>query len=469
MLDTFKTPGDTDWFVRDRFGLFIHWGLYALPARHEWVKSKEKVSEEHYDKYFRYFEPDLYDPRQWADAAARAGMKYFVITTKHHDGFCLWDSKHTDYKSTKAPNCGRDLLRPMIEAFNERGLRTGLYHSLIDWHHPQYIIDRRNHPRRDDLPRVEGVAVDGMIAQAGGDSASKTATVVADLNKGRDQAKYAKYLHDQVRELLTEFGKVEVLWFDFSFADGKDRTDFTMGKGWEAWKSDELYKMIRELQPGVILTNRLDLPMPLSGGDMLTPEQAQPRGWVHADINGQRVPVVWEACQTFSGSWGYHRDESSWRSVEQLVQTLIDCVSKGGNLLLNVGPTARGEFDARAMDRLDGIGVWMRKHSRSIYGCTQAPAEFTAPQDCRLTYNPANKRLYVHLFAWPYKFLHLEGDAFVDRVEYAQLLHDASEVRALPKDDWHGKQIAVGGRTLTVILPQTRPDVTVPVIELMLK
>lgn len=468
MLQTFRTPGDTQWFVHDRFGLFIHWGLYAMPARHEWVKSREKISDEKYDLYFKHFEPDLYDPQVWADAAADAGMKYFVITTKHHDGFCLWDSRHTDYKATNAPNCRRDLLRPMIEAFNRRGLRTGLYHSLIDWHHPQYVIDRRNHPRRDELPPVEGVEVDGLLAETGGES-KQAAAVVADVNRGRDQKKYAQYLHDQVRELLTDFGRVDVLWFDFSFPDKDHPTDFSRGKGQQAWNSPELYRMIRQLQPHVILTNRLDLQdMPLSGGDMLTPEQTQPRQWVTAEIDGQKVPVVWEACQTFSGSWGYHRDESSWRSTEQLIHTLIDCVSKGGNLLLNVGPTARGEFDARAMDRLAGIGQWMKRHSRSIYGCTQAPPEFTTPQDGRLTWNPERRRLYVHLFAWPYKFLHLDG-AFAQRVEYAQLLHDASEVRFLPATDWHARQISTGENTLTLQLPQVRPDVAVPVVELMLK
>lgn len=468
MLETFKTPGDTSWFVRDRFGLFIHWGLYALPARHEWVMSKEKMDVESYRRYFDAFEPDLYDPNTWADAAANAGMKYFVVTTKHHDGFCLWDSKLTDYKSTKAPHCRKDLLRPMIRAFNERGLRTGLYHSLIDWQHPQYVIDRRNHPRRDELP-PDGGEIDGMFAQSGGTAApEKKATVVADLNAGRDQAKYAEYLHGQVRELLTEFGQVDVLWFDFSFVNKEHRLDFSRGKGREAWQSEKLYKMIRDLQPGVILTDRLDLDIPLSGGDIKTPEQAQPRSWVQVEINGKKVPVVWEACQTLSGSWGYHRDEQSWRSTENLVQTLIDCVSKGGNLLLNVGPTGRGEFDHRAMDRLNGIGKWMRHHSRSIYGCTQAPEEFHCPQDCRLTYNPERKRLYLHLFAWPYKFVHLEG-AYADRVAYSQLLHDASEVRPLPQNDWHAKQIETGQRTLTLQLPQLRPDVTVPVIELHLK
>ena len=467
MLETLTTPADTSWFVRDRFGLFIHWGLYAMPARHEWVKSKEKMSDEHYELYFKHFEPDLYDPNVWADAAAGAGMKYFVITTKHHEGFCLWDSGLTDYKSTLAPNCRRDLLRPMVQAFNARGLRTGFYHSIIDWHHPQYFIDRRNHPRRDELPPLEGAAVDGMIAQAGGDSAKKAAAA-GDVNAGRNQSKYAEYLRGQVRELLTQFGPVDALWFDFSFVDKEARTDFSRGKGREAWESEKLYAMIRELMPKVILTDRLDLDMPLSGGDMKTPEQAQPRSWVTIEHQGRKVPVVWEACQTFSGSWGYHRDEQSWRSTEQLIQTLIDCVSKGGNLLLNVGPTARGEFDARALDRLAGIAKWMHHHSRSIYGCTQAPEEFKTPQDCRLTWNPDRKRLYVHIFAWPYKHLHLDGKAFAERVEYAQLLHDGSEV-GRKTDAWHAAQLGLSGETITLQLPQVRPDVAVPVVELMLK
>ena len=140
--------GDTSWFVHDRFGMFIHWGLYALPARHEWVKHNEEIPDEVYEQYFRHFDPDLYDPALWAKTAAQAGMKYFVITTKHHEGFCLWDSQLTDYKAPNTP-AGRDLLRPMVEAFRGQNLRVGLYHSLIDWHHPQYIIDPHIGPLRN--------------------------------------------------------------------------------------------------------------------------------------------------------------------------------------------------------------------------------------------------------------------------------------------------------------------------------
>ncbi|MEM9915716.1 MAG: alpha-L-fucosidase [Planctomycetota bacterium] len=460
MLETLSTPGDTSWFTRDRFGLFIHWGLYALAARHEWVMSKENISVAEYERrYFKRFDPDLYDPNQWAKAAADAGMKYFVVTTKHHDGFALWDSKMTDYKATNTPY-GKDLIRPMVEAFNAHGLRTGFYHSLLDWHHPDYMIDRQNHPRRNELSPLTDLTGNHSGARLKAE----------DINQGREQKRYAKYLRDQVRELLTGYGQVDALWFDFSYVNNPEypRDDFSANKGREAWGSEKLYAMIRELMPNVILTDRLDLDLPLSGGDMKTPEQTQPQHWVTIEHEGKKVPVVWEACQTFSGSWGYYRDEHDWRSVNQLILTLIDCVSKGGNLLLNVGPTGRGEFDARALDRLAGIGHWMKYHGRSIYGCTQAPAEFEVPQDCRLTYNPEKNRLYVHLLSWPYKFINLIGSAYKNRVEYAQLLNDASELTGM--NEWHAGHFNFEGDVTSFALPHQKPaGVEVPVIELFLK
>lgn len=430
--------GDTSWFVRDRFGLFIHWGLYALGARHEWLKHLEEIPNEIYDdRYFRHFDPDLYDPNLWAQAASDAGMKYFVVTTKHHEGFCLWDSKLTDYKAPNTP-AGRDLLRPMVEAFRSRGMRAGFYHSLIDWHHDQYILDNRNGPYRNK---------DELREQ---------------MNQGRDHSKYVEYLHGQVRELLTNYGEIDIMWFDFSFPHPSG--DIRQGKGRDAWQSEKLVQLVRQLRPNIILNDRLDLP---AAGDIKTPEQFQPRAWVTVDGR----PVVWEACQTLSGSWGYHRDEASWKSVDQLVQMLIDTVSKGGNLLLNVGPTGRGEFDERAMDRLSGIGRWMRLHGRSIYGCTAAPPEFACPQDCRLTYNPERKRLYMHVFAWPFKHLHLDGKAYAERVEYAQLLNDASEIPMKGLEDW--QKLYRGDEestpTVTLTLPVQKPNVAVPVIELFLK
>jgi alpha-L-fucosidase len=427
------TPsGDSKWFTEARFGMYIHWGLYSLGARHEWMRGREFMSNEQYEKYFKRFDPDLYDPELWAQLAADAGMKYMVVTTKHHEGFCLWDSKLTDYKVTNTPY-GKDLLRPMLDAFRGKGIRAGLYYSLLDWHHSQYTVDVK-HPQRYDAAFVE-------------------------QSKKRDFSKYVEYLFGQTRELLSEFGDIDVLFYDFSIAAAEGFA----GKGKEAWQSEKLVKLIRELQPQIMLNDRLQVP-----GDITTPEQYQPREWIK--VNGERV--VWEACHTFSGSWGYYRDEESWKSVDMLLQMLIDTVAKGGNLLLNVGPTGRGEIDERAVDRLKGMGEWMRRHSRSIYGCTAAPEEFECPPDCRYTYNPETKRLYLHLFAWPFKQVHLPN--FSGRVEYAQLLHDASEIRMVEGEKKLTMEAGAfdEGRpanTLTLQLPVKKPNVTVPVIELFLK
>jgi alpha-L-fucosidase len=217
-------------------------------------------------------------------------------------------------------------------------------------------------------------------------------------------------------------------------------------------------KLVRELAPYAIVNNRLDLSdVP---ADIHTPEQYQPREWIRVD--GE--PVVWEACQTLSGSWGYHRDESTWKSPEQLIQMLVDTVSKGGNLLMNVGPTARGVLDERALDALQTYADWMKYHARSITGCTQS--EYSAPSDVRYTQN--GKRLYVHVFAWPFKHIHLPGLA--GKVEYAQFLHDASEI-PLKMRDWTAQQVEKegGAGALTLELPIVKPNVTVPVIELFLK
>lgn len=424
MLTPEPTRGDTSWFVQDRFGMFIHWGSYSAAARHEWMRNREETSDAEYQKYCDHFDPDLYDPKEWARRAREAGMKYAVITTKHHEGFCLWDSKLTDYKAPNTP-AKRDLLRPWVDAFRAEGLKIGFYYSLIDWHHPDFPIDI-HHPLRNHPDALE-------------------------MNKTRDISKYAAYMRGQVRELLTGFGKIDILWFDFSYP-GRDYKGMP-GKGHNDWQSEKLLAMVRELQPGVIVDNRLDLPA--ENADIHTPEQFQPRGWVH--INGK--PVVWETCQTFSGSWGYYRDEYTWKSPEQLIQMLINSVACGGNLLMNVGPTARGTFDSRAIDALGVYHDWMRLNARSIYGCTQS--EFSAPPDCRFTQN--GKRLYLHVFNWPFRHIHIDGLA--GKVEYAQLLHDASEIK-VARSDW---DVETSANTLTLELPVRKPDVVVPVIELFLE
>jgi alpha-L-fucosidase len=439
---------DPSWFTQARFGLFIHWGLYALAARHEWVMQREKVDPQTYrERYMPRFYADQYDPDAWAEAAAQAGMKYVVVTAKHHEGFCLWDSKLTDYTAVTSA-AGRDLLRPLVDAFRKRGLRIGIYYSLIDWHHPHFVIDDqhalREHPDRERL------------------------------NAGRDQAKYAEYLHAQVRELLTEFGQIDLLFFDFSYPErfnwtGPGGRPFQGYKDRTSWNAEALVRMCRQLQPNILVNDRLDLDDMPGGWDIKTPEQFVPQQGV--TVNGE--PVTWEACHTLSGSWGYARDEHTWKSPAQLIKLLADTVSKGGNLIMNVGPTARGTFDRRAKDALMTYEAWMRDHAQSIHGCGTAPSELPpAPSGTRYTYDATRRRLYVHVFDWPFELLHLPGLA--GRVAYAQFMHDASELRIEePKAGAAGDHAALsevtGAASLKLTLPVIQPEVVVPVIELFLK
>lgn len=429
--ELFLADAKKAWFKHDRFGMFVHWGLYSLAARHEWVKNREEIDDAVYQRYFDNFDPDLYDPREWARRAREAGMKYVVLTAKHHEGFCLWDSKATDYKATKTPY-GRDLLGPFVEAFRAEGLKIGFYYSLVDWHHPDFTIDMY-HPLRN---REDAAA----------------------LNAGRDMTRYAAYMREQVTELLTGFGKIDIIWFDFSYRDRSYKG--LPGKGRDDWQSVELLTLVRRLQPDIIVNNRLDLDdltdaMP----DVITPEQYTPR--TPPLIKGQEP--TWEMCQTFSGSWGYYRDEESWKSPQQLIEILVDGVSLGGNLLMNVGPTARGTFDQRAIDALDAYGKWLKLHGRAIYGAGRSA--HSAPDGCRFTQR--GNRLYLHIYHWPNRYLHLDGLA--GQVEYAQLLNDASEVKWLGAPGENHFVPPVGETTLTLELPVKKPEVVVPVVELTLK
>jgi alpha-L-fucosidase len=435
---TRKTPGDTAWFTRDRFGMFIHWGLYAMPARHEWIKSREMIPEAHYDVYFKYFDPDLYDARTWARQAKAAGMKYAVMTTKHHEGFCMFDSQFTDYKSTNTP-AGRDLVREYVDAFRAEGLRIGFYYSLIDWHHPDFPIDML-HPRREDPDARQ-------------------------QSEGRDVRRYAAYMRDQVGELLTHYGKIDILWFDFSYGGrhGEGDKDWMCGKGKEDWESEQLIALARKLQPGIIIDNRTELEQ-----DLWTPEQYQPQEWIRHAETGELV--TWEACQTLSGSWGYHRDEQTWKSPEMLIRMLVNTVALGGNLLMNVGPTARGYLDSRAEAALAVYADWMKVNGRSIYNCTMAEPDLlgSLPPDARFTQSQDGKRLYLHLFAYPFAHVLLKGLA--GRVDYAQFLHDASEIKFTEGAVRHFSEGAAKGDGLLVLeLPPVKPPVVVPVIELFLK
>ena len=431
MTETTIPRPDTAWFDEARFGLFLHWGLYALPARHEWVQTREHLSAEHYERYREHFDPDRFDPRAWARQAKAAGFRYALLTTKHHDGFCLWDSALTDFTSMHTP-AGRDLVAEFVEAFRAEGLRIGFYHSLIDWHHPDFTVDGI-HPRRDD---PEALAA----------------------NADRDWSRYRDYLHGQVRELLTGYGPIDYLFFDFSYSQGIEGLP---GKGAADWGSEELVEMIRGLQPEILINDRLELP-----GDVTTPEQYQP---VVTPVGPDGDPLRWEACQTLNGSWGYDRDNLDYKSPELLLRMLIDSVSKNGNMLLNIGPTARGTIDPRAIERLDVLADWFALHERAIRGC--GPSEFSSPTDVR--YTQRGDRLYVHVFAWPFVHLHLPG--LGGRVRYAQLLSDGSEVpfqvhrpeHDLPNQ--HTQPKGLGPDTVTLHLPIGEPDTPIPVIEIFLE
>jgi alpha-L-fucosidase len=417
-----------DWFRGARFGLFIHFGLYSLAARHEWVQSYEELSEAEYRRYFDHFDPDRFDAAALARTARAAGMRYAVLTTKHHDGFCLWESALTDFTSARA--CGRDLVAEFVTAARAEGLRVGFYHSLLDWHHPDFLVDGV-HPQRN-----------------AGDLAA--------LNAGRDMARYRAYLHAQVRELLTGYGTVDLMFYDFTYPYERGGLP---GKGPGDWASEELLTLTRELQPGILVNNRLGIP-----GDYVTPEQYQPEQPVVVD----GAEVRWEACQTLNGSWGYHRDNFADKDPALLARMLIQSVAAGGNMLLNVGPTGRGGLDPRTVRTLDAIGAWLELHGRAVHDAGAAP--FTPPPNA--LYTMRDDRLYLHVLAWPLQHLHLPGLA--GKVRYAQLLNDASEIplSMLEEAPPAHANLALPPQppgTLTLTLPIHSPDVLVPVVELFLE
>ena len=398
------------WFDEARFGMFIHWGAYSCGARYTWLKSHEKLTTEQYNKYTDHFDPDLFDPQQWAKAAKTAGMKYFVFTSKHHDGFCLFDSKHTDYKYKK-----QDLLKGVIEAFRGEGLKVGVYYSLPDWHHPNYPHDAR-HPQRD-------------------------------IPEECDFMPYREYLHNQIREILTNYGKIDIVWFDGSYPDTA-----------HIWDMPAIRAMAQELQPGILISR-------LPGyDDFQTPEQNIPQQGM---FNADGTPAHWEGCQVLHGEWCYIR-EKKWKTVPELIQMLIRHTSRGGNLLLNVGPTARGLLDKHTVELLEGLGEWMKWNSKAIYNCTGAPAEFPEPEGCRYTYNKERNTLYLHILSWPDRRIDLPG--LGNKVEYAQLLCDGGEIgftEHMPGNVNGPRNPAKG--TLRLALPVTSPELPIPVVELFLK
>ncbi|CAM3901680.1 alpha-L-fucosidase [Lederbergia lenta] len=416
----------TDWFLDARYGMFIHWGLYAIPARGEWVRSFEKISKDDYQGFFEEFNPTQYNPREWAKVAKAAGQKYVVLTTKHHDGFCLFDSKLTDYKATNTP-AKRDLIEEYVSAFREEGLKVGFYYSIIDWYHEHYpAYGDRIHPMRENEKYKD---------------------------KNIDFEKYLEYMHGQVKELLTNYGKIDIMWFDFSYDDMTG----------EKWKATELISMIRDIQPDILIDNRLGGNIKASkpeiyAGDFYSPEQIVPPEGI-LNENGEQIP--WEACITLNDNWGYHAKDKNYKSPKQVIRTLVECVSKNGNLLLNVGPDAKGIIPEESLDILAEVGKWMKRNGDSIYGCKAA--ELTKPEWGRYTQN--GNKLYAHVFdrgIGPIYFAGLRG-----KIKKARLLSDGSELKV--QTPWMAEQYSdiEGGAFIT--LPGARlPDESDTVIELEL-
>lgn len=405
--------------------MFVHWGLYAIPSRGEWVRGHERMSDEAYHSLLRLFNPVDYNPREWAAIAREAGMRYVVLTAKHHDGFCLFDSRHTDWKSTNTP-ARRDLIAEYAAACRDAGLKVGLYYSLLDWNHPHYPIDHL-HPLRENAE-----------AKA----------------RPRDLSVYQDYLHAQVRELLTNYGEISLLWLDFSYGEMSGAV----------WRAEELVGMIRQLQPGLMLNNRLvaghtQINEPPRYGDFATPEQTIPP--VQPRL-ADGTPAVWESCITLNDHWGFDRSDLRYKSPTDCVRMLIDCVSKGGNLLLNVGPNARGVIPAPSREILSRVGQWLRLNGEAIYGCTSADQ----PRPAWGAYTAGNGCLYAHITHHPCGPIGLPGLA--GKIRHATLLADGSDV-SLARPWMVGDNTTDAFLTLPhTALRNTACEVDIPVVRLEL-
>ena len=343
---------------------------------------------------FREFDPSAADPKAWVQAAKEAGMGYVILTAKHHDGFCLFDSELTDFKSTNT-SMGRDIVREFLEAGREAGLKVGLYYSLIDWHHPDFPHHGdRYHPMRSDP---------------------------AASNEERDFKRYLAYMHGQVKELCTRYGRLDVLWFDFSYNQLRG----------EAWRANELADMVRTLQPGILLNNRLEVsgegfgslaqgePAPCHG-DFVSPERMVPPEGL---FDPQGRPLYWETCTTMNHSWGYCAGDTWYKPAPLLLKKLVECVSKGGNFLLNVGPDGNGRIPRQAMDTLKYLGQWMQINGESIRGC--GPSGMEKPEWGRITRR--ENVLYLHIYENALGPLPLYGIP-AEKIRAMRLLQDGREI-----------------------------------------
>ena len=389
----------TRWFMHDRFGMFIHWGLYSIPARGEWVRGDEQLSDEHYMQYFEEWNPIDCNMREWARVAKEAGMKYAVLTTKHHEGFCLWDSQYTDFKTTNT-KCKRDFVKEYVKAFRDAGLKIGFYYSLLDWQHPDYTV-------RGDMYHPNRNRPECCIKE-----------------EKRDFSRYLKYMHNQVYELMTNYGKIDLLWFDFSYENhiGRD------------WKGEELLTMVRSLQPDIIINGRLEANGESYGsalsdnpsiftGDFTCPEMIIPPYGLKTP-SGRLIP--WEACYTLNNNWGYAPFDLHYKTSSQIIKKLVECTSKNGNMIVNISPDSKGNIPGIQKEILNRVGTWMKKNSESIYGCGMAE-DLPKPEWGR--YTRKGNKVYAHITEESIGAIALPG--LKGRVKKARRLADGFEMRML--------------------------------------
>lgn len=403
------------WWREARFGMFIHWGLYSQAAGEwdgkqtsgagEWIMHDLQIPDSQYAKLVPQFNPVKFDAHEWVRIAKNAGMKYIVITTKHHDGFGMYPSALTDWCIKSTP-FQRDPLKELAAACKEEGITLCFYHSIMDWHHPDYV------PRKpwNDLARP---------------------------NPNFDN--YVAYLKGELKELLTNYGPIGILWFDGEWEDS-----------WTPERGVDLYNYVRSLQPEIIVNNRVGKARAgMAGmnknneqvGDYGTPEQTIP-------ANGFGPGVDWETCMTMNDTWGYKKQDQDWKSTEMLIHNLVDIASKGGNYLLNVGPTGEGLIPEASVERLAEIGQWMKVNGEAIYDTTAGPFGKQLPWGrCTTKIENGNTTLYLHVFDWP-----VDGKLLVpglqSKVRTAFLLADPSTHLKTK----HGED------GVTVSLPTSAPD-----------
>lgn len=414
-----------DWFREARFGMFIHWGIYSVPAGiykdqqvpgiGEWIMERAMIPVEQYEQFAKQFNPTKFDADQWVQIAKNAGMKYLVITSKHHDGFCLWNTKFTDYDIIDATPFKRDILAELAESCKKHGIRFCFYYSIMDWHHP------------DAQAPFYPLYNDGSKSNPNFD-------------------RYVEYyLKGQLKELVQNYGPLGILWFD-----GEWVKDWSREMGWD------MYEYVLSLQPDIIINNRVGKGRFRMRGFSESEEFAGDYGTPEQRIPPTGLPGVdWETCMTMNKTWGYKSYDHNWKSTEDLLHKLADIASKGGNFLLNVGPTAEGLIPQPSVERLAAMGEWMKVNSESIYGTTANPLGSLPWGRC--TAKPG--KLYLHVFDWPTDGK-LKVPNFKTKVKKAYLLADKKR-KGLAVD-------RVGDNEATISVPEKAPDPinTVIVVEI---